>query len=320
MAGNPFDGCWHRIRRARAHRNAAHRRWHTFLNEHPYSVHFYGDGEGNGSLVFEQQRRVPPSIAVDLGEYLYNLRTALDYCAYAVAIIDSDLDPPPGDDLILFPIYSDVDSFRRNRHRIDPLTEKHRQWIEAVQPYAGGDDPRASPLYWVNELARIDRHRQLHVLGGYVTRSAPVVRSSRPVSVTFDDVDPLVFVEGETEIARFHVTPFRLGDQIEANPNASLDIEIPEFARQRPVSGADWLADPLFKRLQSLITNVEGVIGIMELDCIGKTRSRFVNWIAEQKGMPGIVAPHDAPPSWTRRPNGGSPPPSPSADSPPGSP
>jgi hypothetical protein len=236
-------------------------------------------------LRFEQHRRVPPSIAVRLGESFYNLRAALDYCAYTVAIVDSGQDPPPGEDTIMFPIYNDPESFRRNHHRIHALSEKHREWIEAIQPYAGGDDPRLSPLYWVNELSRVDRHRQLHVVGGYITRSSPMVRSSRPVSVTFEDVDPFVFIDGEAEIARFEVTPYVLGDKIEANPNSSLDIEIAEFARQRPVGTDEWFTDPLHKRLRVLGTVVEAVIGQFELDCMGETRSRLIKWILKEKGM-----------------------------------
>jgi hypothetical protein len=69
--------------------------------------------------------------------------------------------------------------------------------------------------------------------------------------------------------------PFAEGDKVEANPNLALDIEIEEFARQRPAD-AKWLWFPMSKRLLVMDSFVDALIGRFERDCLGWTRSKFV--------------------------------------------
>lgn len=278
MTTNPFEGCWGRLERAATHREAASAEWNAFLDHEPYDFRLDVDDEGNGTLWLVQLEPVPPILGVLFGEYLYNLRAALDYCIYDVAVCDSKQDPPPGEGTLQFPIFSDEASFRRNEYRIKALSERHRKWVESVQPYRGDDGrgPEYRSLYWLNELGRRDRHRQLHVVGAYVSESAPMVRSSRsPVGVFFQDVDPYTFVEGEAVIARFLVEPFAPDDQVEANPNTALDVEILEIARQRP-EDCEWLFFPLGKRLLLIESFVDAIVGRFERDCTGHTRSKFV--------------------------------------------
>lgn len=118
----------------------------------------------------EQIIPIPLIIALEFGEYLYNLRAALDHLAYTLAVFDSKQDPPPREDAIQFPIYDTKDGFQRNEYRIEALSEKHREWIESVQPYMGENGPVHYLLHWLNDLARKDRHRQLHVMGAHILR------------------------------------------------------------------------------------------------------------------------------------------------------
>jgi hypothetical protein len=272
----PFDGCWHRFDRAKAHRDEAIGHWNAFLDNDPYDARLDVDDEGNCTLWLEQLEAVPPLLAVCFGEYVYNLRAALDYCAYAVAVCDTKRNPPPGEDSLQFPIYSKEDSYVRNEYRIKPLSEKHREWLKSVQPYFGNYGPKGTALYWLNNLARRDRHRQLEVVGAYISESTPLVSSSRgPVSVFFEDVEPYIFVERNAVIARFKVFPHLPHDQIEANPNTILDVEIMEMVRERPEE-ARWLFYPLPMRLIVLEMFVDAIIGRFERDCTGGTRSKAV--------------------------------------------
>lgn len=174
-----------------------------------------------------------------------------------------------------FPIYSTENSYRTNEYRIEPLSEKHRGWLKSVQPYLGDFGPKGTLLYWLNELARRDRHRQLTVVGAYVADSSPMIRLDREGAVLFEDMDPYVFVQGEAEIARFEITPFTKGDNVEANPNTALDIEIMEIAQQRPAE-AKWLFTPLNERLFIIEAFVDAIVGRFERSCTGYTRSKAV--------------------------------------------
>ena len=272
----PFEGSWHRFDRATTHRESASAEWNAFLDSDPYDVLLYVDDEGNGTLTIQQVAPVPPIIGVLFGEYFYNLRTALDYLVYDVAIHDSDANPPPRADSLQFPIYSNPDTWSRNEYRIDPLSEKHRGWLKDIQPCFRSDGhPEWDGLYWLNELARLDRHRQLHVVGGYITESAPLIDAPHATAVLFEDVDPYVFVEDDTEIARFKVVPHTRYDKVEGNPQTAIDIEIREWARMRPTNLA-WTKWTLRIRCLVVEAYVDAVIGRFERDCTGRTRAKYL--------------------------------------------
>jgi hypothetical protein len=282
QAWEAFDGVWERIRRARTHREAAAREWASWLSEYePYGPWLDVDDNGNGTLLVRQFSPVAPIIAIELGEWLYNLRAALDYTAYALAIYNTKSDPPPDEAAIQFPIYDTPTQFANHQRCIQPLAEKHRRWIEAMQPYSYNAVPGQTAMYWVNHLARIDRHRKLQVVGGYISESSPIVTfGADEGAIFFEDVDPIVFIEprddgeGEAVIARFKVVPPALRDKVEANPQTAVEPDILEMVRQRPPEIA-WLRYPLSKRLFMIEAIVDANIGLFENDCFGWTRSQY---------------------------------------------
>lgn len=271
MFENPFEGCWNRFDRAKTHNEAAVNEWNAYLGREPYDARLIVQSDGHCTLWIEEIEPVPPLLSVLFGEWAYNLRAALDYCAYAVAVWDSGgLDPPPNHARIQFPIYSDEPSFLREKDRIKKLSEKHRKMLEAIQPYHGLYGPRGTVLYWINQLARIDRHRRLHVVGMTPAESFPLVRVPEGSTVTFEDVEPS-FVEGEAVVARFQVSPHSPGDKVEANPNTVFDVEIKELADQRPRE-TEWLWLPMGRRLYGFETLIAEYIASFEIDCTGSSR------------------------------------------------
>jgi hypothetical protein len=268
----PFEGSWHRVDRATAHRDAAVTDWNAFLaeDEDPFDFTLKGDDQGHFTLSVYQAAPIPPLIAIRLGEWLYNLRTALDYCVYDVAVCDTGQNPPPDDGKLLFPIQGSAAAFREKAYQIKPLSKQHRGWIETVQPYQGGD-PERTALFWLNELARIDRHRALHVVGGYIAASTPTIEAPAATTVLFEEVPFVPFIDGETVIARFQVIPYRPGDKVYANPHTGIHPELAEWASRRlPRLGLGYLT--FDERLLHIETIVKVIIGQFERDCLGHTR------------------------------------------------
>ena len=303
-----FNGVWERVRRATTHREAAAREWSSWLTDYePYGPWLNIDDDGNGTLSIRQFHPVPSAIAIELGEWLYNLRAALDYTAYALAIFNTKSDPPPDEATIQFPIYDTETQFRNHERCIKSLAKNHREWIEAMQPYAYDAVPGQTAFYWVNHLARIDRHRKLQVVGGYIVESTPIMSlGGHEGAIFFEDVDPIVFIEpgddgeGEAVIARFKVVPAALRDEVEANPMTAIEPDILEMVRQRPPEIA-WLRYPFSKRLAMIEAIVDMNIGVFENDCLGWTRSKFFkkpNGVEPPNDEVGgeKAAPHDAPP------------------------
>ena len=292
--------------------------WADFLsNEDAYDIRLYldseGEGVGRGTLRCWPSEEMPTSeLAILFGEYFYNLRAALDYAVYATAIIDNGWrDPPPNDHVLQYPVCETPGSWRRNAHHVGPLSEKHRTWIESVQPYVGTDDPTERGIYWLNHLARLDRHRSLRVVGGYVSESSPAVRVKAPSVVVFDPPEREVFVDSNDGgvIASFTVTPWQPGDDVEANPNAALEVEIKDFALGRTKGKATWLRLPMAVRLFLIESVIHTEVGRLEYDCTRRTRAKFLDkdWIGFKsddvlrpvpKYSADEVAPdHAAPPS-----------------------
>jgi hypothetical protein len=274
-----FEGCWHRIDRATVHRNASISEWNAFLDQEPYETRLTQDyNKAEWTLWIEQTIPMPPGIALNLGEWLYQLRGALDNCVYEVAIYDSGSDPPPNHDRLEFPIHDRLGSFRRAaKHKLAPLSDKHRSWIESVQPFQPGDDGKVIPertvLYWVNELARIDRHRSLHVVGAYVAESDPLVRApaASSIAITNLSAEGPIFVDGDGEIARIQIAPWAEGDDVEANAQTALDPELREWTERKPAPEF-WERLTFGERLRFFELFVKAIIGRFERDCTGWTR------------------------------------------------
>jgi hypothetical protein len=98
---------------------------------------------------------------------LYELRATLDNCLYEVAIIHSAQNPPPGASQLQFPIYRKPADWGHNMYRLKHLSDENRQKLERIQPHqAQGPDLNCPRM--PNDLARIDRHRSMHLVGACV--------------------------------------------------------------------------------------------------------------------------------------------------------
>jgi hypothetical protein len=289
---DPFRGCWDRFDRAATHKNAAMALWSAFLQNQDHEAYEIaltidpeGDDVGRGTLRCWPADDMPTAqLSILFGEYFYNLRAALDYAVYATAIIDNGWrDPPPDEHVLQFPVCETPASWRKNAYHVRPLSEKHQAWIESVQPYQGTDDPTERGIYWLNHLARLDRHRALRVVGGYIAESAPTVRVKPEAVVDFDEIERHTFVDSYNSavIASFTISPWKVGDFVEANPNAALDIDLRDFALGRPRDKATWLRLPMSTRLFLIESVIHTEVGRLEYDCTKRTRAQFLDkdWI-----------------------------------------
>ncbi|MGN7187382.1 hypothetical protein [Microbacterium enclense] len=102
----------------------------------------------------------PLVIAVMFGEILHNLRSSLDHVARLLVLADGAIpvDKPPHATtfpILLRPPKNELTIFPRVRS--EALAA-----VESLQPYRSGDGER-HPLWRLNQLNNIDKHRLLHV-------------------------------------------------------------------------------------------------------------------------------------------------------------
>lgn len=186
---------------ARKHLDALDRAVEAFLAKDAYSLTTEDDADSEEWVSFVERGSLPPDMPHLVGDCVYNLRASLDHLAHSLA------ERHPGSDLTKcsFPIVSDPkDRGSFNRH-FDLLPPSTHATLDRLQPYNGPHGHKGTethPLYRLNELNRIDKHRKpvlvifhsLFVVSKVWVGDAYVKRTwERPGGIP----------EGRTPVARF---------------------------------------------------------------------------------------------------------------------
>lgn len=100
----------------------------------------------------------PDSLASVIGDFLFNVRSALDHIVYRLVLMN---EPERASNRNAFPICSSADNFAEalKGKRLDGVPEKAVTLIESLQPYEG----RENPLRTLDDLHNVDKHKSLHL-------------------------------------------------------------------------------------------------------------------------------------------------------------
>jgi len=134
-----------------------------------------------------------------LGDFLQNARAALDFIAGALGDVGAGGVMSERDALAtMFPITRSPERFAEIvERRLPTVSHPVRAAIEDLQPYkTGGHLFEFEPLWRLNELARFDRHRFLHI--GYAQVGTLRLNDAASRNVV---IDMLRVEEGSLEIA-----------------------------------------------------------------------------------------------------------------------
>jgi hypothetical protein len=121
----------------------------------------------------------PPIIGLLIGDCVHNLRSALDHIVYALIATNPLRGGAPPSDKAMFPICSGRAEYRRQTDklkRLEGIPDAVAALIETLQPYhtrEKGLDHTLHPLWVLNKLDNIDKHRRLTLASG-VARHAHV--------------------------------------------------------------------------------------------------------------------------------------------------
>jgi hypothetical protein len=97
-----------------------------------------------------------------------NLRTALDYLVYAVAVCESRKSPPPHELRLRFPLTDSEDAFDEEvrTRRLGDLSNTTVSKIKSLQPYNRPHDKLPPLLGVLRDLNNTDKHRLLRLTFG----------------------------------------------------------------------------------------------------------------------------------------------------------
>lgn len=228
-----LDGVYAKLDRARIHARDLHQKITTTLGPDRYTIS-RAKGEPPTVVVFraESLPAIDATLSLLLGDFLTNARAALDHLAWQLVLLDGGTP----NKRTSFPIL-DKHPSDTNPHPIlgvkDPAIAKA---LESVQPYQM-KKPDESPLFSLNELVNIDKHRLLLVMahglrigGSWWGHSEggpiPEVRMNLG---PLKQGDPLAWFDFGTETAPLQFDPhlsleLRLNDGPETLPLRSVDV------------------------------------------------------------------------------------------------
>lgn len=262
-----FNDCRSRIARAEAHRDALRASWNSMIEDKSFEPVVNVDRDGRGCIrVLPSEDAVLDHFAFEFGEFLYQLRAALDGSIYAAAVYQTGQNPPPDQEKLQFPIYDSREQFQRAERCIKPLSDKCKAFIESVQPYNASEYPHDNAnrtLGILNDWARKDRHRKLHLIGTWASDASPKLWVPAGCSVSTLETIPDGFLDDEGIIAKFTLTGYTDEMKIQANPDLMLDIAIDE--PPPPCADDDMLPD----RIEAMLFHTKRAVGFLENCSVG---------------------------------------------------
>ncbi len=223
--------------------------WGEYLEQRPHRLVTKLHSGGRGELLMERVVPMPPELGLTLGEFLYQLRAALDNCLYAVAVIVAGTSPPPGAGALQWPICHTAEAFNQQRYRLKHLRADLIGALETIQPYQA-ELPAWNSLQLLNDLARVDRHRTLHLV--------TLVPVDSELIVDFDVIEDVELCAGEDlhdggTILTFVFKGNGALRREHIDGNFEFEVELAEVERSMGPSGEvmrPW--GTLAKRLQSM--------------------------------------------------------------------
>lgn len=163
-----LDSTYRKLCRARHHASELRKLLDAVLDGRGDRIGIHPDSEPT-KLVFGVKGpiTVPPHVSAALGDYLFNMRAALDHLAWAL-VPDSAHIKTRRPRQIQFPIQEAAfdGKGKPTPARILGVTDQTViEAVEAVQPYNAEtpQTPRTHPLWLLSQLCNLDKHRELLV-------------------------------------------------------------------------------------------------------------------------------------------------------------
>ncbi len=167
-----------------------------YLGSNPYMAVVDRQEEAQAYQIHAHLRREPPiRLGLHVGDFLANLRASLDHLIWQLALIDGRRPP---DRELSFPIMQKWPEGRRDVIRL-PISGRvpgeALAFIASKQPYHKGDRFREDPLWVLDELNNIAKHRHLTLMSA-VGRTRTTWRIDSPFGWSMNSDESYVVQDG----------------------------------------------------------------------------------------------------------------------------
>ncbi len=146
-----------KLERAKEHLDVLDTKLTEFQDVNPFRVTDYEDSK---NALYIRQLEIPiidPKLAIIAGDAVYSLRSALDHVAWQLALTTKDRPNRS----TCFPIVDEDIPEKMRRFQIAtrdiPIAAVNE--IKLLQPYTRGSNYKTDPLWMLDKLCNIDKHR-----------------------------------------------------------------------------------------------------------------------------------------------------------------
>jgi hypothetical protein len=171
-----------KLGRAEMHLKALDLLLKEFTGDKAYTLRRYEDLEQQRYCLECKLLDVPDPICLTVGDVCYNMRSCLDQLVWSLAKrLGGVLDP----DRTQFPIMEIDNSASRKRFRqqTDGVPDAPTAEILAFQPYHRGSAYKAHPLWRLDALCNLDKHRRIPANGGEMNVTFPNITQGDVVGI-----------------------------------------------------------------------------------------------------------------------------------------
>jgi hypothetical protein len=136
----------------------------AWLESQPYVVEPQFNPEANELLgIIRMREPHPPIWMILLGEFIHNLRSALDHLVWQLVILETG-NPPKTK--VQFPIFLTEDLYNRSRGGgdfcLNGVGSAGKTFVKSLQPFSTREGT-TSPLWHLHELSNWDKHRLIYL-------------------------------------------------------------------------------------------------------------------------------------------------------------
>ena len=180
MVRTPLNGVEVKLAAARRHAQAFQGEHKAFVKGDLYHFrsNMYDEGRRYVYRVDGQPPDLPDHWSGLIGDFIHNLRSALDHLAYQLVLLNGN-QPNHSSFPIMEREFRYVDGVAQPTISLVGVSDAVLEEIKAVQPYGAPHGISRSPLWWLKELDNIDKHRHL-LLYASVVRGAHLRNAGTP--------------------------------------------------------------------------------------------------------------------------------------------
>lgn len=152
-----------RVERAKEHLDVLYIKTREFLDAKPFKISKYEDIQHSLYVMKIHMTVIDLKLAIIAGDAIDNLRAALDHIAWQLALMN--VKKPHA--RTSFPIIdkNTSENMRRFGYATRDIPADAINEIDALQPYHGGDAFKDDPLWKLDKLCNINKHRVIPAQG-----------------------------------------------------------------------------------------------------------------------------------------------------------